>query len=34
MANYKTINTLIVIKYKVYLVPNIKVAINYNIKLY
>jgi hypothetical protein len=34
MFNYKTINTLMAIGYKVYLVPNTGVAIKHNIKLY
>jgi hypothetical protein len=34
MSNYKTINTPIAIGYKVYLVPNIRVAIKHDIKLY
>jgi hypothetical protein len=34
MTNSKTIPTLISIGYKVYLVPNIGVAIKHNVKLY
>jgi hypothetical protein len=34
MSNCKIVNTLMAIGYKVYLVPNIGVAIKHDIKLY
>jgi hypothetical protein len=34
MSNYKTVNTPMATRYKVYLVPNTGVATKHNIKLY